>query len=355
MLAYVRDVVLVAVLIIGTLYLGAGFLVPLVLALLIFVLVTAISDRIAGVTLFGKRLPNWIGYILGAAPVLFGLFLIAYVLGNQATHFARALPVYEAQLDGALVRAAGLLGEDIVLFIRATFIEVDLSRIAISAFNGASFFLSTFLLICLYVAFMVSERTLFAEKLVHAASNRRLRREMRRTVDSVSIGVQRYVGVKTFLSTITALFSYAVFRYLGLEFAETWGILTFALNFIPSIGSIVAVILPALVALIQFETTGPFLTVAFGCGIVQFLIGNILDPALMGRSLNISTLMVILALTFWTAIWGIIGAFLSVPLTVCVLIVFAQIPATRPIAILMSKDGRVDGIRAPDDSARSPG
>lgn len=146
---------------------------------------------------------------------------------------------------------------------------------------------------------------------------------------------------KTFVSVLTSLISYSVFRWLDLEYAETWAVLTFALNFIPSIGSIVAVVFPAMVSLVQFDTITPFLVIVLFCGTVQFMIGNFLDPALLGRSLNMSTFMVIIALTFWSAVWGVIGAFLSVPLTVCILIVFSHIPALRPLAILMSKDGEL--------------
>ena len=160
-------------------------------------------------------------------------------------------------------------------------------------------------------------------------------------LDAISISLQRYVGVKTLISLITAGISYSIFRLLGLEYAETWAVLTFALNFIPSIGSIIAVIFPAMIALVQFESIAPFLVVVLGCGTIQFLIGNFLDPALLGRSLNMSTFLVILALMFWTTVWGLIGAFLSVPLTVCILIVFSHIPALRPVAILMSLDGRL--------------
>ena len=96
-----------------------------------------------------------------------------------------------------------------------------------------------------------------------------------------------------------------------------------------------------MIALVQFETIGPFLVIVLGCGTLQFVIGNFLDPAMLGRSLNMSTFLVILALTFWTTVWGLIGAFLSVPLTVCILIIFSHIPALRPVAVLMSLDGQL--------------
>ncbi|WP_424986644.1 AI-2E family transporter [Microbulbifer sp. S227A] len=340
-LAFWRDILLIATLVISGLYAGAGFLMPLALAALIFVLITALSDRITGLRIGGWHPPRWLGYLLGTTAALMGLFAVTSVLASQASQFARALPHYEAQMDTALARIAGLLGEEIVAFIRTNFIQIDMSRLAVSAIGSAGSFLSTFFLICLYVVFMIGERTVFGVKIERAARDRKLRNEIHGITDAISSSLQRYVSVKSFVSGLTALFSYAVFRWLGLEFAETWAVLTFALNFIPSIGSVLAVILPALVALVQFDTVSPFLVIALGCGTVQFLIGNFLDPALTGRSLNLSTFMVILALTFWSAIWGLLGAFMSVPLTVCLLIVFAQIPVMRPVAILMSKDGQL--------------
>ncbi len=341
-LAYWRDILLIATLSIGGLYAGAGFLIPLVMAFLVFVLITAVSDRVVSVTIGGHQLPPWFGYFVGSVAVLAGLFAIMFVMGNQATSFARAMPRYEAQIDNTLTRIAALIGADVVEFIRTNIIQIDVSRMAISAFGGASSFLNMFLLICLYVAFMIGERAAMNAKMLIAATDETLRKEITSITEAISVSLRRYMGVKTSISALVGLFSYAVFRLLDLEFAETWAVLTFALNFIPSIGSVLAVILPALVALVQFDSVGPFLSIVFGCGIVQFVIGNFLDPAVTGRSLNISTFMVILALTFWTSVWGLLGAFLSVPLTVCILIVFSQIPATRPLAILMSKDGQLN-------------
>lgn len=346
-LAYWRDVLLITTLAISGLYAGAGFLIPLTLAIFVFVLIIAVSDRVATITIAGSKTPLWVGYLLGSVFVFMGLFAIMFVLGNQATQFARAIPQYETQLDSAISRVASLIGVELVAFLQHNFVQIDMSRVAMSAFGGAGSVLSTFLLICLYVAFMLGERAAMGRKILLATQDEKLQREISSIVAAISLSLQRYIGVKTLISAMTGLFSYAVFRLLGLEFSETWAVLTFALNFIPSIGSVLAVILPAMVAIVQFTTIGPFLVILVGCGSVQFLIGNFLDPALTGRSLNLSTLMVILALTFWAAIWGIVGAFLSVPLTVCIMIAFSQIPATRPVAILMSKDGRLEGTATP--------
>ncbi len=153
--------------------------------------------------------------------------------------------------------------------------------------------------------------------------------------------MQRYFAIKLFVSALTALGSYAIMKIVGLDFAETWALLAFLLNFIPNIGSAVATILPSLVALVQFDTVGPFLIVAIGISAIQFCVGNFVEPPLMGRSLNLSPLVIILSLTFWAFVWGIVGMFLSVPIMVMVLIVCSHVPAWRPVAVLLSGDGRI--------------
>ncbi len=345
-LSVVRDVMIVLAVSVFGLSAGAGFLVPLTLAVLVFVLIIAASDWVLRISNPFFTLPRWFANLVGVLLVLSGLLAIMYVLGSQATQFTRALPRYEAQFDQAITRIGGLLGADLTAVLQTNLINIDLSRLALSAFGGATSFINAFLLICIYVGFMMAERTIMAHKILLAVRDPELGHEISTMMGTISDSLQRYIGVKTFISALTALFSYAAFRVLGLDFPETWAVLTFALNFIPSIGSVVAVIFPALVSLVQFDSITPFLVIVFFCGTVQFLIGNILDPALLGRSLNLSTFMVIIALTFWSAVWGLIGAFLSVPLTVGILIILSQIPATRPVAILMSIDGKLSIPRA---------
>ncbi|WP_170514300.1 AI-2E family transporter [Ruegeria atlantica] len=336
-LSVVRDVSIVATLLVLGLYAGSAFLIPLTMALLVNVLIIALSDRIIALT----RMPVWLANLAGVTVVLAGLFVIMYILGSQATQFARTIGTYENQFDETVNRVTGWVGNDVTTFIRDNLINIDMSYIARVLLGSATSLLNQFFLISLYVAFLMAERLAFRKKIQLAAGDPKTGIEFAAILDAISFSLQRYVGVKTLISLITASISYSVFKILGLEFAETWAVLTFALNFIPSIGSIIAVIFPSLIALVQFESIGPFLMIILGCGTLQFLIGNFLDPALLGRSLNMSTFLVILALMFWTTIWGLIGAFLSVPLTVCILIVFSHIPALRPIAILMSLDGRL--------------
>ena len=128
---------------------------------------------------------------------------------------------------------------------------------------------------------------------------------------------------------------------VGLDLAGFWAFVIFLLAYIPTIGSLLGVIFPALMALLQFGGISEFLIIAVGLGAAQLVIGNVLEPRMMGRSLNLSSLVVIVSLAVWGSLWGVTGMFLSVPITVVLMIILAQFKQTRPIAILLSANGKV--------------
>ena len=136
--------------------------------------------------------------------------------------------------------------------------------------------------------------------------------------------------------------SYVAMTALGLDNALFWALVIFVLNYIPIVGGLFAVGLPVVFALVQFESLGRVGLLAgllFGA---QTIIGNTIQPKMMGDSMNLSALVVILALSVWAALWGGVGAFLSAPLTVIIMIVLAQFPTTHWIAVLLSADGNPD-------------
>ncbi len=141
------------------------------------------------------------------------------------------------------------------------------------------------------------------------------------------------------MSLLTGAISYAVLKALGVDFAETWALMIFLLNYIPSIGSVLGVLFPALLALVQFDTLWQFLIISVLLAGTHIVIGNIIEPNLMGRTLNLSPFVVIASLAFWGMIWGIVGAFLSVPLTTTFVIACSHIRALRWVAILLCANG----------------
>ena len=112
----------------------------------------------------------------------------------------------------------------------------------------------------------------------------------------------------------------------GLEFAVLWAVLTAFLNFVPYIGSVLGVVFPVLMAIVQFEDFGTILWMLLALTAVQFVIGNFLDPYVMGNSLNLSPFAILISLAVWSELWGIPGAFLAVPITAIMTIVFSEFP-----------------------------
>ncbi|MGR3711780.1 MAG: AI-2E family transporter [Shimia sp.] len=323
------------------LVLAAGVLVPLSIAALLFVLVAAIVDRVQRVEIGGRMVPSVLAHLSALGIVLFGLWVIITIFAAQAGSVADAVPRYEARFDSIVTKLVALVGDQNFEAAKTALSEMEITGFATEAVSSAGGFLSGLLLVLLYIPFMMVERTPMVKKLDIAFPEPESRARVQRIGEGVSLGLQRYVGIKTFVSVITGLGSYAVMKPVGLDFSETWAVLIFMLNFIPTLGSMIGVVIPSVVALVQFETFTPFLIILIGCGVIQFGVGNILEPALTGKSLNLSPLVVILALTFWTAMWGIAGALLSVPITVCLMIVLSHIKATRAAAVMMSGDGQL--------------
>ena len=152
--------------------------------------------------------------------------------------------------------------------------------------------------------------------------------------------VNRYLVVKTLVSAATAACVWGIFTAAGVPLAGPVAVMTFILNFIPSVGSIIATIIAVV---LTYVLTADLSTA------VQFIIGNVLDPMLLGQTLRLSSFGIILSLAFWGAIWGIPGMFLAVPIMVAVMIVCAHIPWLRPIAVLLSHEGLPD-----DGETQSP-
>jgi predicted PurR-regulated permease PerM len=154
-----------------------------------------------------------------------------------------------------------------------------------------------------------------------------------------------------FTSSLTGILSYIFLRIVEVDFAGVWALLIFLLNFIPTVGSIIATIFPALIALAQSDGYALFLLVLVGIGVLQVCIGNILEPRLMGSSFNLSPIVILLNLALWGYIWNIPGMFLCVPFLIIITIVLSHFPQTRVIAVILSSDGR---LRVPVDKSFGP-
>jgi predicted PurR-regulated permease PerM len=173
------------------------------------------------------------------------------------------------------------------------------------------------------------------------AFNEETGKHIGRIIEHINQQVGRYINLKFFISLATGFLVWFFLTIIGVDFPLVWGVLAFLLNFIPSIGSFVLVVITITMGVIQFyPNMGKIIIVAIAMIGTQVTIGNFLDPRLQGRRLNISPLLILFSLIFWGWIWGVVGMFLSVPITVVIQIVCENIPALRPIAVMMESGHR---------------
>ncbi len=201
--------------------------------------------------------------------------------------------------------------------------------------------------IFIYLMFLFMESKHFKHKMDRIQDNNPLlMHKLLPAMTQINHDLIEYIKVKTVASIATGFLSFVVLSIFDVDFASFWGFVIFILNYIPTVGSIVAVIFPILLAFVQFDTVAPVFGLTGLLISIQFLIGNFLEPRFLGKTLNLSPLVILISLGVWGKIWGVIGMFLSVPIMVSLNIILAQFEQTRNIAIFLSANGN---IRVNDD------
>jgi AI-2 transport protein TqsA len=219
--------------------------------------------------------------------------------------------------------------------------QIDLDVLIRAIAAALAGFVGSLGVVTLYVAFMLFEQETFERKIMALSGDAAKAATARLVLTDIERRVERYLWIKFLTSLLTAFLSWAVLALIGCQNASFWAVLIFFLNFIPVIGSLVSAVFPSLLLLVQFGSFGPFFLGLVCLTVVQIGVGNVLEPRLMGRSLNLSPVAILFALAVWGGLWGIAGMVLCVPITVIVMIVCAHFEATRPFAILLSADADV--------------
>jgi predicted PurR-regulated permease PerM len=210
-----------------------------------------------------------------------------------------------------------------------------------SLFSSISGILGNMMMIVFYTIFIFIEEGLFNNKVKLIFTDAEKSEQYLVIMRKIDKMLSRYIILKSLINFVTASIAYIVLLSVGIDSPFFWSALIFFFSFIPSIGPIVGTTLPAIFSLIQFAEFVPFLIILFVIGTFQMAIGNYLEPRIMGNTLNISPLFGIFSLAIWGSLWGITGMLLSVPITVAMIIVMAQFPSTRGMAILLSEKGKV--------------
>lgn len=320
---------------------GASVLIQLAVALLVWFLINAVANGIQKLAL-----PR--AFALGIAIIAIfvsGFLVLNLVVANLTAMTARTADFQTSfnPLINKIADFAGISDKDV---LNQMFDRLGVEKLFGTMVSAVASFVSQLGVIIVYVIFLLIEQTFFEAKLRALIRNDEKREHVQRILGRVARDVQSYMWIMTLMSGLTAGLSYVVMTWIGLEQAAFWAFLIFFLNFIPTVGSIIATLFPAMYAYVQFQEFSNPLIILILIGLIQFVIGNVLQPRLAGKTLNMSQFVVILSLFVWGAVWGVVGMFLAVPMTAILMIVFSNFETTRPAAILMSQEGRVetDGV-----------
>lgn len=345
---------LIAVLLVFIMMNSSTILIPIVIAFGVWLVINDVTDLIHRIKIGGYQMPRSLAMAIGLLIMFFLALRLTGVFADNIGTFRDELPVYTENLRSLLEQIpnsvwSGLLGSetdlsnDILgqLFTLATnYFSAYVSTLAASAASIAT----NIIYVVIYVIFLLLEQGTFTSKAKNMFSKPDEQQEFQSIMNSIHDQVQTYITVKTGVSLVTGAVSLVIMLLFGLNHAFVWAILIFILNFIPNIGSIIAVIFPVVMGVLQFGSFSIVSALFVILTFVQVIVGNFIEPKMMGDQLNISPFVVLISLSVFGAIWGIIGMFLSVPLTVILMIIFSHFDSTRALAVLLSGDGVVHGI-----------
>lgn len=328
---------------------GRHILVPLAVALFLWFLINALSN-----VLQRWHMPRGAAVAVSCV-VLIGAFvgvleLMAYNIANMV----KSIPTTGTDLQETLQSLATRFGIEKLPSVSDFGAVADFGASAVAQIaSGLEATAGVVVTVILYIVFLLAEQHGFGPKLRAYFGNKEKSNHANRTMAQIATKIQAYLWNKTLVSVLVGVVSYIVMKLVGLEYAEFWAIVIFLFNYIPFIGAMIATVLPAAFALIQFPTVTQPVIMVVGLITGHFIIGNVLEPRIQGKSLNLSPLVILLSMSFWGSLWGVVGMLLCVPITAGIMVVCAQSASTRRFAVLLSESGDIDDLIVSCDESHS--
>ena len=325
------------------LWIGRSILIPLLVATFLWYLINAISSYFRLILPLNSaqerklrpifsRVLDWTSNITATIILCGVIYLFLTQIQPMFKELVAALPALQTKL----ITFGNYLSESLGLRF-----DANIANIATNIGASAANLVTSAGMILVYMLFMFIEQSTFNKKFSVLFPNKNRLKKMRYILASIDENMKKYLFMKTLISGITGILSYFWLQMIGVDFAGIWAFVVFITSYIPTIGAIVACALPILYSLITAPSLHQPLLTALGLISLQIIFGNILEPKLTGKTLNLSTLAILINLVFWGMIWGIAGMFFSVPLLVATFIITAQFDSTRWIAVLLSADGKI--------------
>lgn len=327
-----------AVLLAGTLAVGKDVFVPFALALF-----GAFAAEPLVLQMKRVYIPRWIAALVVVGGLYLAVQMAFSMVTSTADEFEERLPAYATAVQ-SLIDGLPLHVESGKL-IRVNEPEFWQEMLPVKALMGnvgsaaralTSFAANTVLVMLLMVAIIIGRRRV-DERLDQAASGATGDADRSaRILAAIDSGIQHYMLLKSLLSIGVGVSMWLVLSAFDVDFAVLWGFLGFLLNFIPTVGPILATVPAVLLILLQYaDSTGMAISASIAVSVVPFVFGNIIEPKVFGDSLNLNFFAVLFALVLWSFLWGIPGAFLSVPIMMAVSVVCREVNPLRPIHDLL--------------------
>ncbi|HEC61269.1 MAG TPA: AI-2E family transporter [bacterium] len=315
------------------------FTQPVILTILIAVLLAYIMDPLVS-ALKKKKVPLGIGVLLSALIFLTIILGIGFALYQSSLEFAGKIPIFQerflAMIDQWIARIPFITGETIKNNILAELENIPIGSTVFAAVGSIAGFLTNFLLVFFFSLLYLYGKYHITRKILHSFPGSR-GKNIAVVLFRIDTGLRQYIGIKTLTSASIGVLTWICLLLFQVEFSTILGFLTFILNFIPYLGSAIAVLLPALIALIQFGSPALVLWLLLILLILQNGIAYLLEPRLVGQRLNMSVPIVFFSLLFWGWLWGAAGVILAVPVTTSIKIVLGNIPDFKPFALMLER------------------
>ncbi len=290
------------------------------------------------------KIPKWLAVVGVIAFVVFIGMTITGLVAKSLNEFSLQIPVYRQELQAEFIWFADQLARFNVELNREVIIQhLDpgaAMSVATSTLTGVGNVMANFFVILLTSVFMLFEADSISKRLHLAIDDPEMHIKK---IDQFLDSVKHYLAIKTVISLLTGVLAGLLCWLVGVDYFVLWGLLAFMLNYIPTIGSIIAAVPVILLALLEVGGAGAGI-IAIGYAAINTIMGNAIEPRYMGKGLGISTLVVFLSLIFWGWLLGTVGMLLSVPLTMVVKIALESSDETRWLAVMLSSGEEVEDV-----------
>jgi AI-2 transport protein TqsA len=308
---------------------------PFFLAIFFYFILSPVLDFLTRL-----KIPRAVALFLIIAVAFSALYLLGVLVYSSGQEFAESFPEYARRMSALSTGLTEKIGRLSLHWDPGAWSRsLDADRVAavfLSSLNKFFSFFSTFVLIFVFLVFMLAGRGKLMVKVEKSFPSSRAKK-INQVIENIDSQVQKYLLVKTGVSAISGVVTGAVLAAFGVRYAILFGFLTFLLNFIPSLGSIIAISFSSAMAAFQLTSFWRGFWIFLILAAIELLIANFLEPKLMGYGLGLSPLAVLFSLFFWGWLWGIPGMILAVPLMAMIKIGCANVPSLQFIAEIISK------------------